>query len=37
MSFSQNLKEALARNNMSMTELANSTGITYNMIKILCR
>ncbi len=36
MSFSQNLKEALARNNMSMTELANSTGITYNMIKKYC-
>ena len=36
MSFSENLKSALAESNMTMTDLANSTGITYNMIKKYC-
>ena len=36
MSFSENLKNALAQSNMTMTDLANSTGITYNMIKKYC-
>ena len=36
MSFSENLKNALSQSNMTMTDLANSTGITYNMIKKYC-
>ena len=36
MSFFENLKNALSQNNMTMTDLANSTGITYNMIKKYC-
>ncbi|MDD4200477.1 MAG: helix-turn-helix transcriptional regulator, partial [Eubacteriales bacterium] len=36
MSFSENLKNALSRSGMTMTELANNTGITYNMIKKYC-
>ena len=36
MSFSENLKCALAQSGMTMTDLANSTGITYNMIKKYC-
>jgi len=36
MSFSENLKSALTQSNMTMTDLANSTGITYNMIKKYC-
>lgn len=36
MSFSENLKSALSRSGMTMTELANNTGITYNMIKKYC-
>ena len=36
MTFSENLKNALSQSNMTMTDLANSTGITYNMIKKYC-
>lgn len=34
--FAENLKEQLAMAGMTMTNLANSTGITYNMIKKYC-
>ena len=36
MSFGDNLKNILAARGMTMTELANKTGITYNMIKKYC-
>ncbi len=36
MSFSQNLKETLARHNMSAEELANDTGIDCSMIEKYC-
>ena len=36
MSFGDNLKNILSARGMTMTELANKTGITYNMIKKYC-
>ena len=36
MSFGENLKSALSQSEMTMTDLANNTGITYNMIKKYC-
>lgn len=36
MSFGKNLKKALSQKSLTMTDLANSTGITYNMIKKYC-
>ncbi len=36
MTFGSNLKNALAQSGMTMTDLANCTGITYNMIKKYC-
>ncbi len=36
MALSINIKNALAEKNMTMTELAKQTGITYNMIKKYC-
>ena len=36
MGFGAKLKEILTEQNISMTELAKRTGITYNMIKKYC-
>ena len=36
MTFNEKLKALMASKNVSMTQLANMTGITYNMIKKYC-